>query len=650
MTWVTRLRRDDDGVMLILAMAFMALFGVFAASLLGAVETGTRAHRAFAAHGEFGAAAEAAVEAAIEVVRTDLLAGRDPALGGRCPGSSPIPQFTVNGVQADVTCQGQPGSGSGGPVNSTAPGHAILSLGSDPLEDGITRNGTAGVSVDGRVFSHSTIRSPAGVFTVNGRVDAVGVCTGTIVSLAPPLHCSNQAGGAADPASTADPEYPPAITFAPPHRDVPACPASGVIALEPGWYDDASALNALTDGSCLGRSIHLLPDASGVGAFYFDFKNAGEHQWLIDDTTMKVIGGTPKGWVAGVPAAVPGACKTSTDPAPNYGVQVILGGDSRIKVNRGGVELCAQPTANGPQIAVYGVAAGTGPSFAAAPATTTVANDGFISPDQATGQPDSSVALATGSATRSITLGGFGSIVPANAAVTSVTVRVTHQDLQDVGAVRVTVLPGGGGAACPTISLGISSAMRADGDVGNASACLTNAVAVNGMRVKVDAVPAFPGDALRPMVERLDAVTIEVAYGGNGLQGASGCVIATPYPTTGCARLETGDQATLSIRGTVYTPKAALHFRFGSASVQSVDRGIIGRTVRLEGSVGVSIPGAPVGTSAPTTRTDRVVRFEASIAGVPRVRAEVTFRDGGGLTPGASVEITSWSFLTEIRS
>jgi hypothetical protein len=647
MNMMVRLRREDDGLVLIMAIAFLAMFGVFAATLLGFATTNQRAHQVFEDRSDQMLAADGAITAAIEAIRTDLAAGRDPTAGGSCPGASPIPAVEVNWITPVVTCQGQPGSGTGAPGELAAPPHALLSLGSVPGEDGIVRDGTAGVSVDGRIFSHSSIRSPGGVFTVNGRVDAVGECSGNIVSLAPPLHCSNKPGGAALAASAPDPGFAPAISFAPARQTVPVCPPLGqTVTLSPGWYDDAAALNALTNGACPGRTIHLTPAAAGVGVFYLDLKGAGDHAWVINDPTIRVVGGTPKGWVAGVPTLLPGACKTAQDPAPNHGVQIILGGDSQIHAEAGAVELCAQPNDMAPQIAVYGVSEGTGPTFATSAATAVVNSSGFLGAEQALGAPDSSNATATGTATATLTVSGFGTLVPANAEVTNLTVRLTHQDLQHVGSVLITPIGSGGSPVCPPIAMTISSQMHTSGVLGNATSCALTADQVNGLRVKVEAIPAFPGDPLRPMIERIDSVTVEVWYGGTGLQGASGCVIATPYPVAGCARLKTGPDATLAIRGTVYAPRSPVDLRFGVVSVQSVSRGIIARTIRLNGAIGISIPGQPVGTPAPTTLSDRVVRLEASIGGVPKLRAEVRFHDGGGLTPGAAVRVDAWTFLT----
>lgn len=100
------------------------------------------------------------------------------------------------------------------------------------------------------------------------------------------------------------------------------CSQGYTIIFQPGWYQDANVLNRWTSTSaCKDTTIWLAPsvgadnipltDDDKTGAYYFGFTNtdAGPgcnlsssqpHRWCIggggNDTTPRVVGGTPKGW------------------------------------------------------------------------------------------------------------------------------------------------------------------------------------------------------------------------------------------------------------------------------------------------------------------------------------------------------------------
>jgi len=141
-------------------------------------------------------------------------------------------------------------------------------------------------------------------------------------------------------------------------QTAPSCPGTNkYLALSPGTYTDASALSALTNGSCTGLVLHLLP-----GTYYFGFTQTGSAaKWVINDPTVDVIGGTPKGWTVGPWTRRPtlptvGACRTAFDPTPSSGVLMLFGAQSQLSVQADhNAEFCAIPSGSAKATAIYGL-------------------------------------------------------------------------------------------------------------------------------------------------------------------------------------------------------------------------------------------------------------------------------------------------------
>lgn len=651
-----RLRREDDGVLLVMTLAFLAVLGLFCSVVLGYAETNLRAHETFESLRDERYAADGALEAAIEVLRDDLDAGRDPSYGGACPDTEPFASFAVNGQLAEVTCSAEPSSGapanagSGSPV---VPEHVLLALGDHP-DEGIVRDGAASLTLEGSMFSHSRIHSATGLVTTAGKVYAVGPCTGYIVSLQPPLQCAPSNGVSASDPLGADPSFEPMIRFAPADRIVPSVPmllglpdcTGSVFTLQPGRYSDARALTRLTT-LCPSATIHLAPAAEGPGIFYFDFEQEGaaddveDHVWRIEATGVKVVGGTPKNWIAGAPAAVPGACATASDPAPNHGVQMIFGGNSRVDLRAGAMEVCADSADDEGAIAVYGMP--TLPPPVGLASGEDVVFAGFSGADRAEGGIDDAWTSVADESDAKIEV-GFTTTVPAGATIGAVSVKVRHRESEN-GKPQLVLIPGDGSGACAPIALTADTTAHTDGAAGNASSCINSPAKLNGMRAR------FQMDATDRWA-KVDGFTLEVSFTGTELEPLSNCLLTEPYasaPATGasgpCPVLHTAPGSILAIQGTVYAPSAPVHLELGLASVQTVSHGIIGRTIRFDATVGVAIPGNPIGVPGVGARSDREVRINVALDGVPKLEALVRFGDGGGITPGATVDIVDWTFL-----
>lgn len=653
--FLARLRRNDDGALMLITLAFITLLGVFCGAVLSYADTSLRGHRSSVSGRNERYAADGAMEAAIEVLRDDLDAGRDPTYGGKCPDTEPFASFAINGISTSVTCDAEPNSGApttAGGGSLLVPEHSLLALGTHASE-GIVRSGAVGLSLNGSIYSRSQISS-TGVLTTAGEVYAVGTCSGTIVSLQPPLHCAPDDPPALDDPLGADPSFEPMVRFAPAVQTaptptmalgLPVC-TGALFTLPPGRYTDARALTTLTT-QCPGATIHLAAPADGPGVFYFDFGQVGptddieDHVWRIERTGVKVVGGTPKAWVAGLPTVLPGACKTSIDPAPNHGVQLIFGGNSRIDLRQGSMETCAESDDDEGAIAIYGVPTLPPPvDLADGEASTT---SGFTNQNLAEGAYDDSWAATQDQANANVEV-GFTTTVPTGASIGAVTVQVRHRE--SVGtAPQLVVIPGDGSPACAPITLTEDATAHADGSAGNATSCITNAAKLNGMRAR------FKADAQGGWA-KVDGFSVEVEFTGTLLSALSNCLLTEPYtaaPATGaagaCAVVHTVPGTIFAVQGTIYAPSAPVHLELGAASVQTVSRGIIARTIRFDATVGVAIPGNPTGSPGIGTRADREVQIIVSIAGQPIAEALVRFGDGGGATPGATVDVLEWTFL-----
>lgn len=624
----------EDGSALVLALVFLSLFGVLIAAVLSFADASLRTTPAVRERITLRYGAEAAVESAIADVRGSLsagVAGWDTTCFSLPADALALPSSVA------VRCTGAAGSGavSGGGAAPNRPAQSVLTL-SAHAGEGVVQTSNATVVVAGDVYSRTRVANTAAnaVTDVRGRVVAP-VCAGTITALVD--DC-----GTAPGALAADPAWQPLAPDPPAYATVPPCTATGVVAFTPGTYTDAAALRAMTSGTsaCAGSVFWFRP-----GVYYFDFTDAGSHEWVVDDPNAVVVGGTPDGWdpASGTRPAVPLGTACARDQA---GVQLVLGGDSRLLVRNGGIELCAQPSATAQQIAVYGVRTGQSPPApATAAATAAAAQSGTWTSAASGAAVDGATAAATvaNAASAALAVSGFGSPVPAGARVTSATLRVTHRlSAGSAGSVAAVVRAGDGATTSYAVPE-CTTLCAVDIDV-------TGTLATPAKAAGVSVVYTATASRNKTLTASLDGAVLVMEYDLPRYRATSGCAAATPYspgqPST-CAVLRgIGNRSIVVVHGTVYAPLAALDLSMTNDAVEVVDRGVVVRHLQIGFTPSASYAGAFISVPGdPAVRADRVVLFEAAVAGEPRLRARVRFDDAGGAQPGRGVEIESWSVL-----
>lgn len=630
----------DEGSVLVMALAFLSLFGLAIAAFLTFADTGFRTAGSVHTTSERQYAADAAIEGAINAIRGDVAIGKD-AVSSTCF-STAAAAAQVNVTPVSVTCLGRSGSGgsTGGAGGGSAPANSILTLPASTAE-GVVLSAGAAPLVSGNVLTNQTRSVPAGAnLTVQGSLTCRAV-TGTGTVTATTSNCP------AAPAPTAvDPAYAPAIVSTPATVTAPTCPVGATATFAPGRYASAAALNALTDGSCANKRFHF-----PAGVYYFEFLDAvppGTHQWLINDSTAEVVGGTLTA------TAFPNRCDLAS-----AGVQFIFGADSRLAVTAGSLELCP-PVSVDQRISVYGPRANT-PDIVA-PLTTftaTTATSTAVALETATFTPpgagriigdgvEARFGATSGKYVGALDLTGFSTTaVPANAIITSARIRLAARSENQAFANTPTLtVTAGDGTVVPYVASPC------------ALPCAMGTVSTIDVLLQINSPARANGIALRweakdkagfPFyVSYFDGAAFDVEYTIPGLKATSGAAAAAPYSpatlatTNAVLRGTGGAAARMAVKGTVYAPIGAVDLSLTGQLNAVTQRGIVARTLHLGLTAGATYTGPLI--ALPGT-ADRAVLVTASIGGVPQIRADVTFADGQGATPGATVGVTRWSIL-----
>lgn len=615
----------DEGSVLVLALAFLLAFGVLIGVVLQLAATGARTTVSVRDQGIDTYAGGGALDGAINLVRSDPTIGLAPAAASTC---FTLPAGGLGNTSA-VTVSCLPRSTSGAALGgSTAaqPGYAVTALSGTATEGVTVTSGTTTLQGGAAINKALTVALGATLDSTGYPVTA-GSCLvlGTVKDACAP-------GGA-----VTDPGYPgPSTATAVQRTTLPACATT--VTLQPGVYRSAAALQAVL--SCTAATIVL-----ATGTYYFDFQDASTHELLFAGTG-RLIGGAVSG--------------TSCDPTLP-GVDLAFGGDSRLKVTGGKVDLCALvPLGDLTQqhVVLRGLTATT-----TVPTTATVVTTAGTSVGGTAWATPANGAVVDGATTTS-SIAGNGkpdailnvklptTVVPADA--TNISATITVRESLDTGststlaATSAELLSPAGAlvASRPLASCIVAgqcvAALRDDTTTsitGLTVAQLNGTVTPAALQVRL----TKPGSS--NVVAAIDGVTLNLTYDlplRPACTLSAGACVAGSLPTSPLLTASGAyGSSTVGLHGTVYAPTSSIDLSLTSVTAAVVDRGVVVR--HLVSSMTPAV-GAPAMISVPAVgRKPRTMIMTATdAAGRVLGRADVTFADSAGTRNGDIPTVVDW--------
>lgn len=639
--------RSDEGAILIIAIIIVTVVAVVTGVVLTRGDGSLRATVALRDVARSSYAADAAAQTAINGLRTGHNVGSgEPtpwyytnAIGTGCFGydgsgglTTPKDTLTLNNLipkqsdetqsamSAAVVCEPEDATGEQGsavPINnSNKPGNAILTLGTSGAENGFafkTNGSGAAFRVKGGIWSNSNIyRDNNGNLESTESIRAVSGCSPVNAMVAPVVNCSS--------GSAADPNYPSDIDLAgtgiPALQTPPAsCPNNGSITLSPGYYDDVTKLNALTDtnNTCF---IHLQP-----GTYYLDFHNeSGDALFDADiasnaGNTWRI--GSRKTVVAGTltsDTTVPGRCVNPIDDINAQGVQLIFGDTSRLTIDASGqdtaVEFCGSYHASRPPIAIYGQPTGGDPTATVvdggnALRPTSVPSAGLFTGATAAALEDVGGAEAVwtkvgnGNQNTTMTVDGFApsTAIPKGAVLTAAKLRIKHKEgsaASTASSITFTAKDSSGTTALAnSVNLPVRAASTPD-DVNLASdtanwAALKRAVHDKGFTGASVAYRAVMNTAAQ--TASVDSMRLELTYFVPQVRAQSGTVSAVG----GSPVIQvSGNSTTYYVQGTTYVPLAKIDLSLNNLDESVFRFGVIARSLIVFETGSFTFPGAVI--------------------------------------------------------
>jgi len=629
MRGLRRLRAsDDDGSALAIALTFLMVFGLLIGVVLQFATTGQRTTLTVRDEATSTYAGGGALDAAINKVRSTLTSGVAPSGATSC---FSLPAGLLgNPTAVGVTCQPRPTSGA--PLSGSTdsqPGFAVTALSATAGEGVSVTSGTTTLKGGAAVNGALTVASGA---TLDSTGYPVGAGTCPASGSGAVLDSCTPGTGVSDPA------YPgPSTATAVQHTALQACGAT--MTLQPGIYRSASALQAVLN--CNGATIVL-----SSGTYFFDFQDGGTHELVFD-------GGAPRNSVI-----VGGARSGSSCLPGSPGVDLAFGGDSRLRVQSGKVDLCAlvpQNDTTQQHIVLRGLAATT---TVATTSTASGASASSVVPGTPWTNPNNGAAINTPPVTTTTKIAGNGkpdailrvallsTVVPADAQNISATITVRESiDTGIAGTTTTAALRGPTGTTIATRALTTCSSPATPctgvlrDDTTTAITSLTVAQ-LNGTPTPatIDVRLSKPGGGNADGV--IDGVTLNLTY---DLPIRPACTLVSP--TGGCvaASLPPGSLLTaigaygttpLALHGTVYAPSSTVDLRLTSVTATVVDRGVVVR--HLASSMTVAV-GAPAAISIPDIgrRPRHLLMVARDASGAELGRADVKFADAAGAGAGS---------------
>lgn len=418
-------RSDQSGSALILALVFLSGFGLFVSGTFYFMEATWVSTRGAGESAEQLYASDSAVESAIHTMRERPDSGSE---GGECP------SFTYPGEPAiTVECGLLPS----GDTAEFGHGPSIVAYGSDQME-GVRVSGDGTLRVGGDVHSNSEVAvANADQLQVFGDVSAASGCPGPVDETGAPEGIDIQPPGEtvdceADPVALPLVQRPLLQAVAPPHQGIPACSEAPDVVVPPGTYDndDLVALNALTsgEGACAGKVVHFDPGGA-PGTYYFDFSCDDLPGCTWEVKSGAVVVGGKRDPIAPDPRCLP----------DGTGVQFVFGGDSRLSVVGGSVDLCGE----GDEPVIYGLSARPPLPYASTNARSVPSGtEGFFS------SPMDAEVIGGESSAASLTVAESATIevdfptipIPAEAQIDLAALRVAHRETGDLADLQLSAV------------------------------------------------------------------------------------------------------------------------------------------------------------------------------------------------------------------
>ena len=498
-----------------MALIFLTVIGVLVGVQLGLANTSIQSSNALAKQRNAVYAADSAMNAAIANVRKASNSTVGAQNGPSCNFS--LGTAKIDGSNTSVGCT--PTDDSGQSLgNTTAPGFAILTLA--PFHSLAPTSGCVNVNqdeigivqvqndklltVNGNVYVNSDADSDTWTggcpntgaaqhiqvigdvrqgeschdIDVKQPVPAVNppytnVCGSALVGSNP----TNPYPAGADPAIANPTSWAPLISAPPaagtitnssgtPITTCPAANASGyrLVVFTPGSYTDATKLNNFMGGTCANAVFWFQP-----GVYYFNFTNSsGGHEWLVNDSSARVVGGQP------TTLAIPG---TSTGPTT------------------------WKATAT-----------------AQSPSSTWTNPNGALAVDNNPATSNFSGTTSASGTTRTLTLSNFDAAnIPAAASITNATLRVVHRESQNrITALTANVTPFGASACgAQTVTPSVSATAYATQSI-DVTSCLNNPDKINGgpsvAFAETYVCTAGTSACASTTTETLDGIELDVTY------------------------------------------------------------------------------------------------------------------------------------------
>lgn len=641
--------RNDDGAVLVVALAFLLLLALFIPALLGTTSTSLSVSSTVSEQREQLNAAEVGLRSRVEALRRSRTAA---VFGASC---GPEAVGTYNGYDVRVQCTPQPSSGESG---LTRPPYALLALptpgsAAEGVADSPTNGsggGTSDVYVGGKVASNGIVRrvanSASGHFYIAGTAQGRS-CVGTNIDNPDTGQediCQVVSTVFTDPGVTNN-AYDRVGGFPSSVNPAATC-LPNASRFSPGYY------TSMPTTPC-GAS---LPWWFSPGSYYFDFLGSGSHTLDFDGRT--VVAGTPAPTnfdpnTAGSGPSLPGACKVDGDLPPYDGTEFIFGGDTTMNTGDGDVEICPTVSFTTQQISLRGYGAGG----EASPGITTVPrlatqnslnpSGGYITPSGAYNPADATAAVATvpANSSRTITVRSFPAM-PANASIEKVLVKVRHQEtsIASVASLAMTATYADGSTTvmplgCQTGELCSSGAIEDDELDITADFMKAQSTSVQSVTLAFR-VQSASGIGT---IEQLHGLSLEVTYAPPGdFRRQTGCAVIPISANDQCDTLTNAVNGSLYVQGTVYAPLGRVNITTATGDPVQFNRGVIARDI-----AGAIHPGNGSANPFGLGRPERLALLIAEVLEdsnwVPRIESLVRFNDNiaVGTTRGRATTI-SW--------